>query len=75
MPACDAVMVHVPVASSAMVVQTVGELDVKLTGKPDVAIAERAGVLERGTEPGLLNAMVWPAATMENDCVTGVAAA
>ena len=63
-----------PVMSSAVAVQTVGELDAKLTGKPEEAAAERIRGLVRSSEPGLLKVMVWLADVMENDCVTGIAA-
>ena len=63
-PACDATMVQVPAATGTMfkpdTVQTPGVSEVKVTVRPEVAVAPDAKLGEVGVfPPGLLKVMVW----------------
>src|SRR5512146_932871 len=67
LPAWSALMVQVPVvtkvnAPPAVTVHTPAVLDVKLTVRPDVAVAVSVGAVPKFCAPGLAKVMVWPAA-------------
>jgi hypothetical protein len=79
LPAWDAVIEHVPVATNVAVVpftvQTVVVVDAKLTASPEVAVAVSGSVVPIVCVPIVGKVIVcgWPA-TLKL-CVTGVAAA
>ena len=75
MPACDAAIVQMPTVSKAVVVQTDGVVEANAKVRPDDAIAVRVKLPVSSWLPGLLNVIVCVALLIENDCVTGIAAA
>lgn len=59
-------IVHIPAvmkvnAPPLVIVQTPVVEELKLTVRPDVAVADKVGVVPRFWAPGLLNVIVWPA--------------
>ena len=74
MPACDAVILHVPVDKNAVGVQMDAVVELKVTARPEVAVAAKLGVAPNVWLPGLVKVIVCDAAATVNDCVTGPAA-
>ena len=81
MPACAAVIVHVPAATTVAVapdvVQTPGVVEAKFTGRPDVAVADNATVAPElyDCAAGWANPIVWVAGLIKNARWIAVAAA
>jgi hypothetical protein len=82
LPAWLAVMTHWPAANRfkavPLVVHTLGEPEEKLTGKPELALATKAGAAEpKRWLPGDVKVMLWAmkAAATAKLLTTGVAAA